>query len=189
MYKHVYGDFKKDEKEKASTGTPFVRSWWQTLRSAIQQCSQSSHSQPSKETSGAFPLTEELSLWFSELIWPLRTLFCVLQQSLPPSYHCRWSMKQYTCMLKIVTRLLRECFQILIFCVAIACSFPFLPLLRHYSLLVIQWHKLLHEFAETAIQARFALSSNMVDIFCLCLQLQTNEVTTSSSGHSNKHHT
>ena len=34
-------------------------------------------------------------------------------------------MKQYMCMLKIVTRLPWERFQILIFCMVIACSFPF----------------------------------------------------------------
>ena len=37
--------------------------------------------------------------------------------------------------LKIVTRLPWEHYQILIFCVVVACSFPFLPLLRHYALL------------------------------------------------------
>ena len=49
----------------------------------------------------------------------------------------------YTCLykfaykLKIVTGLQWECFQILIFCMVVACSFPFLPLLRHYALLVL----------------------------------------------------
>ena len=41
----------------------------------------------------------------------------------------------YACQLKIVTVLSWEHFQVLIFCMVIACSFPFLPLLRHYVLL------------------------------------------------------
>jgi len=44
-------------------------------------------------------------------------------------------MKQYVYTLQIVTGLLWERFQILIFYVAISCSFPFLPLLHHNALL------------------------------------------------------
>jgi len=44
-------------------------------------------------------------------------------------------MKQYVCTLKIVTGLPWEHFQILIFCVVISRSFPFLPLLHHNALL------------------------------------------------------
>ena len=46
-------------------------------------------SQPSEETSGAFPLKEknaflELMTSGKHILWPLRTLFHVLQRSLPP---------------------------------------------------------------------------------------------------------
>ena len=122
MYKHVYGDFKKDEKEKASTGTPFVRSWWQTLRSAIQQLCRSSCFTAKRgdlwgiSTHGiTFPLSFlEVMTAEKHILWPLQTLLCVLQRSLPPFYCCSRSMKQYTCMLKIVTRLPWECLQIFI---------------------------------------------------------------------------
>ena len=42
----------------------------------------------------------------------------------------------FTYQLKIVTGLLWERFQILIFCMVVTCSFPFLPLLHHYALLI-----------------------------------------------------
>ena len=45
-------------------------------------------------------------------------------------------MKQYLWELKIVMGLPWERFQILNFCVVITHSFPFLPLLRHYVLLL-----------------------------------------------------
>jgi len=88
-------------------------------------------SQPSKETSGPFLLmAKTFPLAFLELmtagkriLWHLQSLFCVFQRSLPPCYSR--SMKQYMCMLKIVTGLLWECFQILIFCVVVTHSFPF----------------------------------------------------------------
>ena len=96
-------------------------------------------SQPSEETSGAFPLVEKGFLCFSgaDDCWEahpsaLTDTICVFQRSLPCC--CSQLMKQHVCALKIVTGVPWERFQILIFCKVLACSF--LPLLRHYALLV-----------------------------------------------------
>ena len=142
----------RTRKRKASTRTPFVEEGngdrpWEVLYDYIVD---PTASQPSEKTSGAFPLKErtfpswkELSLqvfrvddgWYTypsaltDIILCLTMIFATLL------VHCGWSMKQYTCELKIVTGLPWERFQILIFCVVIARSFPSLPLLRHYALL------------------------------------------------------
>ena len=118
VYKHVNRDFTKVRKRKASTRTPFVVKQRKEMVTDLEKVLYDyvvdpAASQPSEETSGAFPFTERTFLSaFLELMTagihilpPLRTLFCVLHQSLPPCLHCSLSMKQYACKLKIVTGL------------------------------------------------------------------------------------
>ena len=62
----------------------------------------------------------------------LAFLFLILCGVSVHNFDCLY---MYACQLKIVTVLSWEHFQVLIFCMVIACSFPFLPLLRHYVLL------------------------------------------------------
>jgi len=52
VYKHVYGDFIKDENEKASTKTPFVVKQRQDEVTDLEKCCITT-------TSGAFPSTEK----------------------------------------------------------------------------------------------------------------------------------
>jgi len=87
VYKHVYRDFTKDEKDRG-------RKWWQTLRSAVRLHSRSSHFTAKRGDlwPGAFLLTErtfpsaflELMTAGKHIFQPLWTLFCVLQRSLLP---------------------------------------------------------------------------------------------------------
>jgi len=93
VYKHVNRDSTKDEKEKSqyqdNTRSEAEEGYgdrpWEVLYDYVVD---PATSQPS----GAFPLTERtFPLAFLELmttgihiLWPLRTLFCVLQWSLPP---------------------------------------------------------------------------------------------------------
>ena len=71
VYKHVYGEFTKDEKENASTKTPFVVKHRKDMVTDLEKCCMTNvvnlaTSQPSEETSGAFPFTVKLSL---QLFW------------------------------------------------------------------------------------------------------------------------
>ena len=119
MYKHVYGDFIKDEKEKSQYQDTICSEAeegngdrpWEVLYDYIVN---PAALQASEETSGVNLSTQKKSSPSAFL-----------------SYDC-W--KTYP---SARTRLLWECFQILIFWVVIARSFPFFPLLRHYALLVL----------------------------------------------------
>ena len=68
MYKHVYTDFIKDEKEKIQYQDIICRTWWQTLRSAVRwQSIQPLHSQVRRplgiSTHGKTILRLFLSCW------------------------------------------------------------------------------------------------------------------------------
>ena len=99
-------------------------SWLQTLRSAVQL----------RSRSGAFPLTEKLSL---QLFWSYYFVSYNDLCHLVSAVVSQWSNSVRA---KIVTRLPWEHFQILIFCVVIAHSFSFLPPLRHCVLLSMLKH-------------------------------------------------
>ena len=125
VYKHVNGDSTQGEKEKSQYQDTICRGrkWWQTLRSAIWLHSRSNSFTAKREdlwgisTHGknfpfmerTFPSWKELSLqvfrvddgWYTypsaltDIILCLTMIFATLL------VHCGWSMKQYTCELKI----------------------------------------------------------------------------------------
>ena len=68
---------------------------------------------------------------------------------------CIQSMKQYMCMLKIVMGYRGNIFKFSFFCVAVACSFPFLPLLCHY---VLQLVSVLLELTARAQPSTYVIS-------------------------------
>ena len=97
MYKHVYGDFTKEEKEyqdiicSEAEEVHGDRPWAVLYDYVVDPASLASQagwrdydpaaSQPGEETSGAFP---QLMTAGKHILRPLRILFCVLQRSLPP---------------------------------------------------------------------------------------------------------
>jgi len=101
VYKHMYGDFTENERQtsqhqdvicsEAGEGHGCKETRWQTLRSAVWQCSRSSASQPSEETSGAFPLTKKtFSSAFLELMTAgKRTLGPYRHRFVPNNDLCR----------------------------------------------------------------------------------------------------
>ena len=105
-------------------------------------------SEPSKETSEAFPLTKKkkktVPLAFLELMTvgklisfgPYRQYFVCYNDLCHLASAVVGPMKQYTCVLKIVTRLPWECVQILIFWRSSHAPSLSVLLLRHYALLV-----------------------------------------------------
>ena len=151
IYKHMYGDFTKDEKEKSQylQDTSYSEAEegngdrpWEMLYDYIVD---PAASQPSEETSGCFhSRKKKLSLWLFCSWWllgnislrSLWTLFCVLQ-------FLAWthiaSLTNYSAskVAKVIAmRLPSESFQILIFWVVVGRSFLFLLLLCHYALLM-----------------------------------------------------
>ena len=85
MYKHLYGDFAKDEKEYQDTicSEAEKEKQWQTLRSAVRPCSQSSRftARPRRPL-GHFHSRKEFSLWLFWSWWLLGNIpFVIMHQN------------------------------------------------------------------------------------------------------------
>jgi len=77
VYKHVYGDFTKDENEKASTKTPFVVKQRQDEVTDLEKCCMTT-------TSGAFPSAEKKK---KLLLRRLTRIYHQTSRSFTYSYH------------------------------------------------------------------------------------------------------
>ena len=119
------------------------RKWWQTLRS-VRLRSQSSHFTSKRgdlwaiSTHGKnfpFGFNGVDACWDTHPLALMDTVLCL--STIFATLLALHSEAICACEWKIVTGLPWKRFQILIFCVVIAHSFPFLPLLHHYALLVM----------------------------------------------------
>ena len=135
----MYRDFTKDEREKSQyqdtillKQRKMVTDLWEVLYNNVVN---PAASHLSEETSGGvsacrnffpFCFSGVYDCW-GTCMYPAALTDTIL--GLPATL----SMKQYTCVLKVVMGLPWESFQILIICMVIACFFPFLC---HYTLLM-----------------------------------------------------
>ena len=132
-------------KREASNRTTFVvkqrkRSWWQNLRSAVWQRSQSSCFIAKRgDRQGISTCGKTPSVFWSWWLLGDISFSTYRHYFVSSSDLCHLAVvgqwKQYACALKIVTGLQWKCLQISIFCMVIAHSFLFLLLLCHHSLL------------------------------------------------------